>query len=161
MGYIKEKKTKSFTKNDVDDKELIISMLQSEEKLIRSDYGQSRYRNAYNHPYKSLTNEYAFNRMVLNEFGYDTSDESVEMYRTIFRTYFNSPDDYDKDVINAVHYMRNNKCVFYTASDINIGDDLPDCDLYQLDGTTVTTLHTIINKNKPFESTFIAAFSLS
>ena len=56
----------------------------------------------------SLDVEKMINRIVLNYFGFDTSNESVENYRTIFRTYFKSPNDYDVEVINSVHYMREN-----------------------------------------------------
>lgn len=161
MGFSEKQYTKQFTNDDVLNKELVIKMLCYEEELMRSEKGQNMYRNLYNRPYISLTNEYAFNRMVLNHFEFSSDEKSVEMYRNIFRTYFNSPTDYDKDVIESSFYMRNNKCVFYQAPKINVNDKLPNCDLYHLDGTTKTTLHDVINTEKPFEKAIVAAFSLS
>lgn len=150
----------SFTMNNVNDKELVIQMLNYEETLTKSDYGQSLYKNTLNNPLISLTIEHAINRLVLTHFGFDTTDSNVDMYRTIFKTYYNSPDDYDKDVLNSVHYMRENKCVYYKMPLLQLGDKLPNCDLYKLNGETLTNLHDVINK---FNSTYtlIGAFSLS
>jgi len=160
MVRLANKDYKPFREEDVRNRELVIRMLKHEEKIIRSDEGQARYANPLNEPYISLTNEYAFNRATLTEFGFDTSDESVENYRTIFRTYFRSPDDYDKEVIDSVHYMRNNRCVFYKAPLINKGGQIPDVRLYNLDGKTETTLHQACRKGNP-EKTLVCAFSNS
>ena len=160
MGRQKEKKVIPFTKEYVLDKELVINMLQFEEEFTKSNEGQDLYRNPLNRPYVSLHIEKTINRIVLNNFGFNTLDESVEMYRTIFKTYFNSPDDYDEDVINSVHYMRENKCVFYKHPKLKIGAHIPDCTLYNLDGETETTLYNAINKHN-FNKVVIAAFSLS
>ena len=149
-----------FTMNNVNDKELVIQMLNYEETLTKSDYGQSLYKNTLNNPLISLTIEHAINRLVLTHFGFDTTDSNVDMYRTIFKTYYNSPDDYDKDVLNSVHYMRENKCVYYKMPLLQLGDKLPNCDLYELNGATLTNLHDVINKcNSTY--TLIGAFSLS
>lgn len=150
---------KKFTFQDVANKELVIKMLQFESNLMKSEFGQSRYKDAYTEPYVSLTNEYAFNRKVLMEFGYDTSDESVENYRSIFGTYYHSPTDYDKDVIDSSHYMKNNRCVFYTSKPIQVGDTIPNVKLYTLDEKEVT-LYDII-KEQDADETIIAAFSMS
>ena len=66
-----------FTIENVKNKELVIRMLNYEEKLTKSDYGQSLYKNTLNNPLISLTIEYGINRLVLSNFGFDTTDESV------------------------------------------------------------------------------------
>lgn len=149
-----------FTIDHVKNKVLVIQMLNYEEQLTKSDYGQSLYKNTLNNPLISLTIEYGINRLVLSNFGFDTTDSSVNMYRTIFKTYYNSPDDYDSDVLNAVHYMRENKCVYYKNYPLQINDKIPNCDLYELDGISKTTLYNVINKTKS-KYTLIGAFSLS
>jgi hypothetical protein len=151
---------KKFTQTDVLNKNMVIEMLTYEEQLTKSEYGKELYSNTLNKPLISLNVEKTLNRLTLTQFGFNTSDESVENYRTIFKTYFKSPTNYDKDVIHSVHYMRENKCVYYTNPPLNIGDKIPNCSLYNLDGETKTTLHDIINK-KNAKYTVIAAFSLS
>lgn len=155
-------KTKSyrnpFTIDDVKNKNLVIQMLNYEELITKSDTGQSLYKNKLNLPLVSLNVEKALNRLTLIHFNFDTSDESVELYRSIFKNYYRSATDYDKDVLGAVHYMRENKCVYYTKPIINIGDTIPNCDLYELDGKTKTSLYDIINNS---DYTLIESFSLS
>lgn len=94
------------------------------------------------------------------EFGFDTSDESVASYRSIFRNYFRSPDDYDAEVIDAVHYFRANRCVFYKAPKIEIGEAVPDVPLYLLNGKDTVRLHAAAREGDPLY-TLICAFSMS
>lgn len=160
MGRVPRIDRRPFRDAELHDKELVVKMLRREEEIIRSDEGQDRYRNKLTLPGVSLTNEYAFNRMVLAEFGFDTSDESVDYYRSIFRTYFHSPSSYDKDVINAVHYFRANRCVFYTAPKIRVGDCIPEVPLYMLNGEDKVSLHEVVRKDAP-AYTLLCAFSMS
>jgi len=160
MGKKDTNNTKPFTMDDVKNKHLVIQMLKYEEQLTKSEYGQSLYKNTLNKPLISLNIEKALNRLVLSYFGFNTSDLNVETYRTIFRTYYNSPNDYDKDVLDSVHYMRENKCVYYKLPPLQLGDKIPNCDLYEIDGKTKTTLYDVINKTKS-DYTLIEAFSLS
>ena len=159
MGKIDTISLKPFTKQDVLNKELVIKMLNYEEALTKSDYGQSLYKNTLNRPLISLTIEKSLNRATLSQFGFNTDTDSVEMYRTIFKTYYRSATDYDKDVLDSVHYMRENKCVYYKNEPLEIGEKIPDCNLYNLDGKTKTTLYDAINKDSDY--TLVAAFSLS
>jgi len=152
--------TKPFTNDDVQNKELVIKMLNYEEAITRGDIGKSLYSNTSNLPLVSLNVEHTLNRLTLTHFGFDTSDVSVATYRTIFKTYYQSPSEYDKDVLNAVHYMRENKCVYYTAPILEIGEMIPNCDLYHVDGITKTTLYDAVKKSDT-DYTVIAAFSLS
>lgn len=150
-----------FTSQDVNNEELVTKMLLWEQDLMKSDEGQSRYKNELNNPYISLTNEYAFNRQTLSQFGFDTTDSSVENYRNIFKTYFRSPDDYNHNVINSSYYMKNNRCIYYRSPIINIGDKIPNVSLFTSDGTIETTVYDAIHENGGSNITVIAAFSMS
>jgi hypothetical protein len=161
MGYSEEILTNQFTQDNVLDRELVIRMLCREEEIVRSDDGQNRYRNPENKPYHSLNTYYTINRIVLAEFGFNPSTDSVESYRNIFKTYYRSSTDYDKEVLDSVHYMRNNRCVYYTSPVIHVGNELPNSNLLCIDGQTPTTLHDIIDQYMPFSFFIVAAFSLS
>lgn len=160
MGKRDNVHVKPFTEEDVANKQLVVEMLQFEEEFSKSSDGQDMYKNPFNNSFTSIFVEKSINRIVLDKFGFDTSDDSVEMYRTVFRSYYRAPDDYDKDVIDAVHYMRENKCMFYTTPVINVGNMLPDCVIYERDGKTQTTVHEQIKKEDS-RYTVIAAFSMS
>lgn len=154
---------KPFTPNNVTNKQLVIKMLTYETNLAKSEQGQSLYRNPLNNPLVSLHVEKTLNRLTLSHFGFDTNDESVETFRTIFKTYYNSPTDYDPDVIGASYYMKNNKVKFYQSLPIEIGQTAPNCRLYNLDGITQTTLYDVISQKQQTTPSYtvIAAFSLS
>lgn len=139
---------KAFTRSDVENRDLVIRMLKHEEQLATSTWGQDRYKDPHSRTSVSLDNEYAFNRRTLLDFGYDTSESSVANYRSIFRTYFTDPDNYDKEVIGASYYMRNNRCVFYRGKQLEAGDLLPNCRLYMSDGSTETDLHSAIRGHR-------------
>jgi hypothetical protein len=147
-----------FTILHVKDKSLVIRMLQYEEKLATSSWGQEQYRS--HDSTVSLDTEHLFNRKTLTEFGFDTSDTSVSNYRSIFRHYYKSTSDYDADVIGASYYMRNNRCLFYKAIPLAMGDTLPDCPLYKLDGSP-TSLYEALNSPNRCNSGLICAFSSS
>lgn len=77
----------------------------------------------------SLEPEYKIHRLVLRHFGFHTTDDDVEVYRTIFAHYYRSPTDYDKQVMQSVTYFRENKQVFYTTPQPSVGQVLPDARL--------------------------------
>ena len=158
MGKIPFKEKKPFTSTNVNDRDLVIQMLKFEEEYNNSEDGQLVHKTLINNPRTSLFTIYAIHRVALNHFNFDTSDESVKTYRTIFKTYFRSPKDYDKDVIESAFYMRNNKCVFYENPALKNGDKMVDCDILRLDGQP-TTLFNIMPKD--FEYCFVGGFSLS
>lgn len=160
MGFADTGDTKPFTNADVKNKPLVIKMLNYEEEITKSDIGRTLYSTKLNRPLVTLTVEHTLNRLTLAHFNFDTSDESVEMYRTIFLNYYTSPTEYDAEVLNAVHYMRANKCVYYTQPPLQIGDVIPDCKLFMIDGENVTSLYDEINRAGAIK-TVIAAFSLS
>lgn len=160
MGITTGGDTTPFTRDSVLNRDLVIQMLCREEEITKSQKGQDMYRNSYNNPFISLEVEKALNRMVLSEFGFTTTDEDVSQYRTIFKTYFKSPEDYDREVIGSVHYMRENKCVFYKHPRMKTGQRIPNVDLYRLDGINKTSLYDAIGHPRP-QYTLFAAFSLS
>lgn len=159
MGLQENTCNKSFTQEHVKNKNLILEMLKYEDEFGKSDTVKNMYQDEISYLHRDLTVTYAVHRYVLNKFGFDTSDESVKNYRSIFMNYYKSPSDYDKDIISSVYYMKNNKCVFYDKPKINIGDNLIDCKLLDINGN-ITSLYAILNNNK-FKHAFIGAFSNS
>ena len=102
----------SFTKKHIQNKQLIINMLQFEDTIIHSEFGKSIYDdNSYEH-FTNLEAMYAIHRYVLKYFNFHTNEDNIENYRKIFSYYYKSPTDYDKDVILAVSYMRENELPF-------------------------------------------------
>jgi hypothetical protein len=144
-----------FTREHIANKQLVIQLLQYEDSIIHSQYGQDMYKNKCNFPGTSLNIEKARQRIVLNHFAYNTSDESLENYRSIFKHYYHSSTDYDKDVLQSVTYMRENKCVYYTGTQLKIGDTATECkDIYRFhketgDVTSTTLFHEL--KRKKFD----------
>ncbi len=150
--------TKDFCEEQLNNRDLVIRMLRWESEFMCSTEGQSRYKTQGSGQFISLDNGYAFNRMVLREFGFTTSDNSVANYRRIFQTYFRSATDYDADVINSSHYMRNNRCVFYTTARIQQGDKIPNVPLLTTNPgnpkeNIPTTLYDVIRDYKLLPST--------
>ncbi|ARF08934.1 hypothetical protein Catovirus_1_984 [Catovirus CTV1] len=160
MGFIEDvKNLKVFTLDHIKDKDLVIKMLKYEDSIYLGEKGKEIYENEMYRPRISLDPEYAINRMVLLNFGFDTSDESTENYRKIFSHYYKSALDYDKDVLSSVTYMRNNKCVYYTKPVLEIGDQIPNCRIYKLDGIIETSLFDELGND--FNFAFVGAFSNS
>ncbi len=151
-----------FTDETLKNRELIIKMLQYEDSIILSDKGQQIYKQNTNNLYVSLASFYIIHRMVLNHFNFTTTDQDVLNYRKIFKTYYKSPIDYDKDVINSVTYMRENKCIFYDSKVIEIGEQIPDVVVHKLDGTKTSLQDEIkIKVDEGNEKIFVGAFSNS
>jgi hypothetical protein len=159
MGKNEFTVSQPFTLNNVKNKILVIKMLKYEDTLIHGEVGKQIYGNAFYKPRISLFPEYSIHRLVLSKFGFTTSDQDVTNYRSIFASYYRSPDDYDVDVLSSVTYMRENKCVYYKQPIINIGHQLPNCQIYELNGTTETSLYEKMGRD--FNYTFIAGFSTS
>jgi len=133
----------------VKDRNLVLKMLQYEDTLIKSKRGQEVYRNVCNKPLVSLKHEYTIQRIVLNAFGFTNDDEAVETYREIFRTYYNSPTDYDKEVLSSVVYMRENKCVYYTSKKLRNGQTIPNVNILSLDGITTVSVYDVVKGKYP------------
>jgi hypothetical protein len=161
MGIIKILKDAGpavpFTEKDLMNRELVIRMLKYEDSLILGEEGKAIYADPSYEMTKSIFAELVFHRMTLTEFGYQTDDTSVAIYRSIPMTYWKSPTEYDAEVMNSVAYTRANRCLYYTAPEIKVGDTLPDCRLYDLDGKETTIRESLGG----FDMAFVAAFSTS
>ncbi len=151
-------KPKPFTPIDIANKELIVQMLKFEDSIMLGEKGKAIFADKTIPHLTSLDAYYMFHRMALARFGFTTTDDDIVTYRTIFMSYYKGPHDYDADVLGSVCYMRQNKCVYYDAPLIEIGDDAPDVDLLTLDGTP-TTFHSLLHN--PHRYVFVGAFSNS
>jgi hypothetical protein len=149
----------SFTEEHCMDRNLIIKMLKHEDEIIHGDVGKSIYANESYEHFSTLESMYVIHRIVLNTFGFKTTDTDVQNYRKIFSKYYKSPTDYDEEVLSSVTYMRENKCVYYKGKDYNIGDTFENVELYDTNGTTKVNITDMINKEDNY--TFIGAFSNS
>jgi hypothetical protein len=155
MGVIKIK-YKNFTFNDIKNKELILQMLKFEDELYLSDKGQEIMIDHGNNITNNLGSK-AIQRLTLNNFGYLSDDENLSIYRKIFSYYYNSPKEYDEDILKSVYYMRENRILYYKEKSITIKSKIPNINIYKSDGKTLTDIYT--NLNSKFS--LIAAFSMS
>ena len=144
-----------FTEQTLQNRDLIISMLRYEDQIILDEVGKKIYADPSYEVSDSLFSEFVIHRIVLSKFGFDTSDESVLNYRKIFKTYYESPRSFDREVMQSVAYMRENKCVYYTEKDINVDDLINDCRLYDLDGNVTSIMESLGD----FKLAFVAGFS--
>ncbi len=159
MGVGAQGQLRPFTPTDVRKRDLVLAMLRYEDSLFLGSRGQALFKDTSFEHLSNLETYYTFHRATLAKYGFQTTDKDVEMYRTIFRTYYNSPTEYDAEVLNAVCYMRENKCVYYTDPPLIVGDPAPDVALATLEGAS-TTLHAIL-KELPHKYVFVGAFSNS
>lgn len=149
----------SFTEDHCMNRNLIIHMLKYEDEIIHGNVGKSIYANESYEHFTTLESMYVIHRIVLNAFGFKTTDADVQNYRKIFSKYYKSPTDYDEEVLSSVTYMRENKCVYYKGKDYNIGDTFENVQLYNTNGTIKVNIVDMINKEDNY--TFIGAFSNS
>lgn len=106
------------------DRELVLSMLRREDRLIHAPETMRMYADPVYAPRSSLTIEHALQRLVLAHFGFSTSDHSLRAYRSIFRHYYSSPRNHDAEVMSAVTYLRENKLLYYTAPPVEVGQEV-------------------------------------
>jgi hypothetical protein len=154
-----------FTSNHVSNRNLVIELLLYEDKLFQSQYGQTVYQNTPNALFSSEP-QIIIQRRVLVTFGFSSSDDSIKHYHTIFAHYYNNPFEYDKQVMNAVTYFRENKILYYQKPALQKGQIIPDVMLQRLINKTnvnkeTTTLYNEIETKTeiPVNGTFICAFS--
>lgn len=157
MGLIKN--LLPFDTFTIENKELILKMLKYEDELFLSDQGQ-QFLNEYGNNITSLDGSKSLQRLTLNKFGFKSEDSDLKNYRSIFNHYYNSPTDYNKDILNSVYYMRENRCLYYDTKPIKKNDIIPNVNIYNLDGKTKLDLYSIM-RDKNFDKTLVCAFSLS
>ena len=167
---IKDVRTPSnFTTAHLNDKQLMVQMLQYEDSIIHSEFGQDIYRNKFNESLTSLTPQRIIQRIVLKHFGFTNTEVDIELYRQVFKTYYKSPTNYDADIMSAVTYLRENLCLYYTTSPLVIGDVVPNVNIYSIhDVSTMVDLYSILenqNDEKRIDNrinyTMICSFSSS
>lgn len=163
MAPVEYKTTSEFTQDHVLQKPLVIDMLRYEDRIIHGDVAKAMYADPDYNPRVSMTIEYALNRMTLNKFGFDTSDQSVRTYRSICKTYWKSAKEYDADVLKSVTYMRENKLLYYQHPNIKIGDcvrdQLKECRVHDLTGAQTNLLD--VGRSVVHKHLIVAGFSLS
>lgn len=163
MGVALAGYKRPLTVSDINNRQLVLDMLQAEDSMIHGE-AQDMYKTAHYFGGHSLTVEYAVQRMILDKFGFETSDSDIENYRSIFRTYYNDPSDYDEDVLNSVTYMRENRCLYYQNPVLRVGQNVSKqlslCHVHTIFGSSAGTLSDIIN-DIDFEHVLVGAFSRS
>ena len=161
MGQTK-KQLVPFTEDHVLDKSLMIDLLKKEEILWFGPWGQDVHKNKYNYNRVSLIPQIIIQKRNLVDNGFDPSDESIKNYRSTFRTYWNSPTDYDKDILNAVHYFRNNRILYYTSPILYVGDNVRNIidtiQVQDLEGDKVSLKHAL---SGDWDKCLLHAFSMS
>ena len=150
---------RKFTQDDIKNRELVLKMLQDEDKYYLSDEGQELIRDSGRANVFSLNACKTIQRLILEKYEFEPDEESLSNYRTIFQQYYNSPTDYDKDILSSVYYMRENRLLYYTSKTLEIGDTIPNTELLEINGDQ-KTLFDVINE-EPEKITVLAAFSLS
>jgi hypothetical protein len=150
---------RSFTEDNIKNRELILNMLKYEDETIHGEIGKSIYDNESYEHFSSLETTYMFHRITLNAFGFKTTDEDLQNYRKIFSYYYKSPTEYDKEILESVTYMRENKCVYYTGKTYNVGDVYDNVEVYDITGKNKIN---VIDKINPVDKyTIVGAFSNS
>ena len=149
----------SFEETHIKDRDLILRMLKYEDKLFLSNQGQ-KFLQEYGENTTSLEGSKSIQRMTLNNFGFESTEQDLKKYRTIFHHYYVNSLNYDTEILNSVYYMRENKCLYYKSKPIELGIQIPNTNVYGLDGTTQYDLHQLI-RSKNYSKTILAAFSLS
>ena len=148
---------KNFSIDDLNNRELIIEMLKYEDQLYLSEVGQNIMIQHGN----NLTNNHgskSIQRLTLIKFNFNSDDICLEYYRNIINVYYESPNNYDAEVLNSVYYLRENRCLYYKTKNINIGDKIPNVKIHTLDSKE-NDLFNFINTNNNY--TIVAGFSMS
>lgn len=152
-----------FNSTHLYNRELVLKMLNHEDKLIHDDKTLAMYDDPFYESQDGLFIIKTIQRITLSDFGFINDDDDLEIYRNIFRTYYRSPTDYDSEIINAVTYFRENKTIFYQAPEINIGENikylLNQINLLDLN-ENLHNLLTLVSTN-PKKYTYVGGFSAS
>jgi hypothetical protein len=151
---------KPFTEQHILDRNLMLEMLKYEDKLYLGEIGQDIMRDIGRNNIFSLDGGKTIQRMTLNHFGFSSTPHDLANYRTIFHHYYKSPQDFDKEILQSVFYMRENRLLYYTTPILTIGMTAPDCNLLEVDSQSACTLYNVLNEEKD-RTHVVCAFSLS
>lgn len=125
-------------------REEIIKMLQEEQKVRYSTGIQEAYTKQYlaskSEHYELVNIEQEIQKFVLNNFGFTTTQSSLEEYWKVPSTYWN-----DEEVKNSIFYMRLN---IFQYPKVKLNDDLIDVSLLN-DETNLATNLATLQTDKP------------
>lgn len=150
-------KSPRFVREDVLNRDLMLKMLKAEDALYFAPEGQAHLM--YHGGITSLEGIKVIQREILNQFGFDTDDESVKNYRTVIDEYYKSPIEYDSEIMNSVVYLRENRLLYYTLPNPQVGDIISDVPLQTISNTPTSLINILKSIIKPY--TILAAFSMS
>jgi hypothetical protein len=148
-----------FTPADVANRSLVITMLRYEDSVMLGPQGAAIFADETLPHLTDLDTYHIFHRMTLAVHGFTTTDMDVKNYRAIFSHYYAGPSHYDAEVLNSVCYMRENKCVYYTAPSIHLGDGATDVELLTITGESSSLVKEL--EALPHKYVFVGAFSHS
>lgn len=151
-----------FTNETIKNKNLMLDMLKFDDQYYFSNVGQSIMADVGKNNLFSLDGSKTIQRITLHQFGFSSTDQDLATYRTIFHNYYNSPTDYDSDILSSVYYMRENRLLYYTTPKLSIGDKAIDSKLMELDPAMEkqTNLYNVLSE-EPTRKHVLCAFSLS
>ena len=152
------KNLSKFTIEHLNNRKLIINMLKYEDSIILGDIGKTIFEDPSYEHFSSLEGMHSIHRIVLHDFNFKNEDDDVENYKKIFLKYYKSPTEYDEEVLQSVTYMRENKSVYYTKPDYNIGDLFKPVKVYDVSENVINLIDKI---NAQDRYTFIGGFSTS
>jgi hypothetical protein len=147
-----------FTIEHLDNRQLIINMLKHEDSIIHGDIGKTIFEDPSYEHFSSLEGMHTIHRIVLHDFNFINDDEAVQKYKKIFLKYYKSPSEYDKEVLDSVTYLRENKSLYYTSPDYDVGDKFKPIAVYDVSKNLVN-LKDKINPGDRY--TIIEGFSTS
>jgi hypothetical protein len=101
-----------FTIDTIHNRSLILNMLKYEDSIIHSPIGKKIYNDDSYECFTTSNAMYTIHRIVLSDFNFSSLDSDVSNYKKIFSYYYKTPNDFDKEIIHSVTYMRENKCVY-------------------------------------------------
>lgn len=149
---------KPFTIDDLYNRKLMLEMLRKEDELFMSKLGQEHL--TQHGGLTSLEGNKVLQRDILNRFGYLADDDSLRLYRSVIHVYYKSPQEYDREIMNSVVYLRENRLLYYDTMKPRIGQKYVDVDLLTLDGTETVKLSSLMPP-KPKTKLLVASFSTS
>lgn len=139
---------------DIDgvDEDTVVKLLEKESFYRKSEAFQDLYdRMEY---YKGSADEFVettIQKLVLQEFGFNPSDENLAGYRMIARKFGDS-----ERVINSAFYLKYN--IMKDAPIVKLGEYVCNVSLFGLDDNVETDLFSFLNSDRP---TVILAGSIS
>jgi hypothetical protein len=128
------------------EKNKIIEMLKEEERVRYSPQIQEVYTEQY-HKLEKNKNESRLNieleiqKFILKQFGYSTSDVSINNYHKIPSKYF-----HDDDIKNSIFYIKLN---IFKYPSVHVGDDLINVELIDYSTKNYTFLNELTNSEMP------------